>query len=389
MSKHIKMDEQIKKIEEQIGQITNVLSNLNDKKFNLYFFTLDTKGNPTAGIANIYEHVKILNNLGYNAVILHEKNDYHLRGNEEGHGISDWLGEEYASLPHQSIEAQTLNVSPADFIIIPEIFSNIMDQVKVFPCKKVVFSQSYDYLLELLPIGKRWTTDYGFNDVITTSQKQADYLKTLFPNINTHVVPVSIPSYFKESEKPKQPIVALHTRNQSDAAKIAKSFYLQYPIYKWITFKELRGASREQFASDLRNACLSVWIDETAGFGTFPLESIESNIPVIGKIPNLIPEWMEEIDENGNATIKNNGIWTNTTLNIPEIIATYLKLWLEDSVPSELLEGVKNSQGQYTEENQVELATVAYTTLVENRIIELKQSLATLETALLEKTKAN
>ncbi len=381
------MDEQIKKIEEQIGQINNVLSNLNDKNFTLYFFTLDTKGNPTAGIANIYEHVKILNNLGYNAVILHEKNDYHLRGNEEGHGISDWLGEEYASLPHVSIEAQTLNVTPADFIVIPEIFSNIMDQVKGFPCKKIVFSQSYDYLLELLPIGKRWTTDYGFNDVITTSQKQADYLKTLFPNINTHVVPVSIPSYFKESEKPKQPIISLHTRNQSDAAKIAKSFYLQYPIYKWITFKELRGLSREDFASTLKTSCLSVWIDETAGFGTFPLESIQSNIPVIGKIPNLIPEWMEEVDESGNATIKNNGIWTNTTINIPEIIATYLKLWLEDSVPSELLEGLKNSQNKYTEEKQVASATETYGVLVENRIVELKQSLETLQNLLVEKTK--
>ena len=39
----------------------------------MYFFTLDTKGNPTAGIANIYEHVKMLNELGYNACILHEK----------------------------------------------------------------------------------------------------------------------------------------------------------------------------------------------------------------------------------------------------------------------------------------------------------------------------
>lgn len=381
------MDEQKTKIEEQIGQLTNVLSNLNSNNFTFYFFTLDTKGNPTAGIANIYEHVKILNNLGYNAVILHEKNDYKLRGNEEGQGISDWLGEEYALLPHFSIEGQNLNISPADFIIIPEIFSNIMDQVKAFPCKKVVFSQSYDYLLELLPIGKRWTSDYGFNDVITTSQKQADYLTSLFPTIRTHVVPVSIPSYFKENDKPKQPIVALHTRNQSDASKIAKSFYLQYPIYKWITFKELRGLSREQFASDLKNACLSVWIDDTAGFGTFPLESIETNTPVIGKIPNLIPEWMEEVDENGNATIKNNGIWTNTTINIPEIIATYLKLWLEDSVPSDLLDGIKESQGKYTQETQVELATVTYTTLVENRIVELSDTLKKLEDALSEKIK--
>lgn len=378
--------EQTKQIEEQLTQVQTVLKNLEDKNFKLYFFTLDTKGNPTAGIANIYEHVKVLNELGYNAAILHEKNDYKLVGDEDGNGVGDWLGEEYAKLPHISIESQTLNVSPADFIIIPEIFSNIMDQVKSFPCKKIVFSQSYDYLLELLPIGKRWNTDYGFNDVITTSTKQATYLTNLFPSLNTHVIPVSIPSYFKPSEKPKMPIIALHTRNQGDASKIAKSFYLQYPIYKWVTFKELRGLSRENFANELGKSCLAVWIDDTSGFGTFPLEAIECNTPVVGKMPNLIPEWMEYKDEEGNTVIKNNGVWTNTTLNIPELIATYMKVWLEDSVPSDLTNGIKESQGQYTCEKQKETISTVYTTLFENRKAEINQMITNLEAAATELT---
>lgn len=366
-------------MEEQKKQIESTLQNLTDKTFNLYFFTLDTKGNPTAGIANIYEHVKILNELGYNASILHEKNDYKLRGNEEGQGIAEWLGEEYAQLPHVSIEGQQLNVGPADFIIIPEIFSNIMDQVKSFPCKKVVFSQSYDYLLELLPIGKRWNVDYGFNDVITTNVKQAQYLSTLFPGINLHLVPVSIPSYFKASEKPKVPVVALHTRNQSDAAKIAKAFYLQFPMYKWISFKELRGLPRQEFAEELGKACLAVWVDDTAGFGTFPLEAFESDTTVIGKIPNLVPEWMESTDEEGNNVIKTNGVWTNTTLNIPELIATYLKVWLEDAIPAELTQAINDSKGQYTSEKQLEAITQVYGGLVSSRITELNNMLSSIK----------
>jgi len=375
------MEEQKKQVAEQIKQVKEVLAKLESKDFNLYFFTLDTKGNPTAGIANIYEHVKILNDLGFKASILHEKNDYKLRGDQEGNGIADWLGEEYASLPHVSIEGQQLNISPADFIVIPEIFSNIMDQVKTFPCKKVVFSQSYDYLLELLQIGKRWNVDYGFNDVITTSDKQANYLKTLFPSINTHVVPVSIPSYFKDSEKPKIPVVSILTRNQGDAAKIAKSFYLQFPIYKWITFKELRGLPRQQFANELAKSCLAVWVDDQSGFGTFPLEAIECNTPVIGKMPNMIPEWMENVDADGNVIIKQNGVWTNTTLNIPELIATYLKVWLEDSVPSDLTDAINETKGSYTSEKQVEKAIAAYSTMLENRINEMRISLETLENA--------
>jgi hypothetical protein len=378
------MEEQKNQIENQISQLKDVIGNLENKNFKLYFFTLDTKGNPTAGIANIYEHVKMLNELGYNSYILHEKNDYKLRGDENGQGISDWLGEEYANLPHASIEGQELLISPADFIIIPEIFSNIMDQVKGFPCKKIVFSQSYDYLLELLPIGKRWDFDYGFNDVITTSNKQANYVKSLFPSVKTHIIPLSIPEYFKPSGKPKIPVVAVLTRNAGDATKLAKSFYLQFPIYKWVTFKELRGLSRQKFATELEKCCLAVWIDDQAGFGTFPLEAMKCNTPVIGKMPNMLPEWMENVEPNGEISVKNNGVWTNTTLNIPELIATYLKIWLEDAVPSDLLESMEESKGQYTVEAQKQSVENVYGAIFENRTSELKITLERLEDSLKE-----
>ena len=378
------MEEQKNQIENQISQLKDVIGNLENKNFKLYFFTLDTKGNPTAGIANIYEHVKMLNELGYKSYILHEKNDYKLRGDENGQGISDWLGEEYANLPHASIEGQELLISPADFIIIPEIFSNIMDQVKGFPCKKIVFSQSYDYLLELLPIGKRWDFDYGFNDVITTSNKQANYVKSLFPSVKTHVIPLSIPEYFKPSGKPKTPVIAVLTRNAGDATKLAKSFYLQFPIYKWVTFKELRGLSRQKFATELEKCCLAVWIDDQAGFGTFPLEAMECNTPVIGKMPNMLPEWMENMEPNGEVSVKNNGVWTNTTLNIPELIATYLKIWLEDAVPSDLLESMAESRGQYTVEAQKQSVENVYGAIFENRASELKITLEKLEDTLKE-----
>ncbi len=380
---------EINQINTQIAQIKIAIENLQNKNFNMYFFTLDTKGNPTAGIANIYEHVKLLTELGFNAHILHEKNDYKIIGDESGDGVCDWLGEEYGRLSHLSIENQNLNIHPSDFIIIPEIFANVMDQVKAFPCKKVVFSQNYEYLLELLPMGKRWNVDYGFNDVITTSDKQAGLLKALFPSINTHVVPVSIPTYFKTSDKPKLPIIAIHTRNQSDVTKIVKSFYLQYPIYKWVSFKELRGLPRQEFAYELGKSCLAIWIDSESSFGTFPIEAMECETPVIGRIPNIIPEWMETIDSEGNTLIRNNGIWTNSTINIPELIATYLKVWFEDSVPTDLTNSIKESQGRYTAEKQTEALTEVYNNLIEGRINEFNTLIKALEEQLLQTTPTN
>ena len=373
------MSEEKNKVTEE--QVNAVINRLESKDFSLYFFTLDTKGNPVAGVANIYEHVKLLNSLGYKAYILHEKNDYKIFGDENQNGIGDWLGEEYTKLPHTSIESGALNVGPQDFLIIPEVFSTVMQQkeVRQLPCKKIVFSQSPEYIFELLPLGRRWT-DFGFNDVITTSTKQSDYLKTLFPAINTHVVPISIPSYFTEPKKPKFPVIGIHTRNQSDVTKITKSFYLQYPIYKWLTFKDLRGLSREQFANELSKCCLAIWVDDVAGFGTFPVEAIECGTPVIGKIPNMIPEWMEGTDENGETMLKYNGLWTNSTQNIPELISTYMKVWLEDSVPQELFDGMEETKGKYTEEKQVNKIQEVYSSLVQSRVEEFKNIIGSLNT---------
>jgi len=365
------MSEEKNKVTEE--QVNAVIEKLESKDFNIYFFTLDTKGNPVAGVANIYEHVKVLNNLGYKAYILHEKNDYKRFGDENENGLADWLGEEYGNLPHVSIESGALNVAPQDFLIIPEVFSTIMQQkeVRALPCKKIVLSQSPEYIFELLPLGRRWT-DFGFNDVITTSEKQSLYLKSLFPSINTHVVPVAISSKFKPSKKPKLPIVGIHTRNQGDVSKITKSFNLQYPIYKWLTFKDLRGLPKAQFADELSKCCLAVWVDDVSGFGTFPLEAIECNTPVIGKIPNMVPEWMEETDESGNSILKYNGLWTNTTLTIPELISTYMKVWLEDSVPQDLIDGMEDTKGKYSEENQVNKIEEVYGSLVQTRVGEFK-----------------
>ena len=93
------MEEKEQKLQENVDK-------LNNKGFGIYFFTMDTKGNATASVANIYEIAKILMENGYNAQILHEKNDYT--------SVESWLGEEYSTIPHCSIEKGELSKSLRD-----------------------------------------------------------------------------------------------------------------------------------------------------------------------------------------------------------------------------------------------------------------------------------
>lgn len=357
-----------------IEEIKKVIEQLDSKDFTLHFFVIDTKGNPTAGVANIYEHVKVLNSLGYNAGIIHEKADYH--------GVQEWLGEEYAKLPHIAIDSGALNVGPQDFIIIPEVFSNLMEQTANFPSKRIVFAQSYEYILEILMLGKTWR-DYGINDVITTTEKQSEYINGLFPGLTRHIIPVGISDMFVPSDKPKKPIISLVTRDQQEAMKIVKAFYLKYPQYKWITFRDLRGLPKESFAQAVGDSCLGVWVDPISSFGTFPLECMEANTPVLGVTPNMIPEWMEErtIAEDGSETvsIKGNGVWVNSSLEIPDVIAEFMQAWLEDSIPQQLMDSIEASKGQYTMEKQVKVIEEVYGTIINNRKEELANVIAQTE----------
>ena len=345
-------------MEDNVKQlIKDSIQSLKEKKFRIFFFVMDTKGNVVASLANIYEHARILRELGYDAQILHEKNDYM--------PVTPILGDEYANIPHVSAENQQLKVNSQDFIIIPEIFANVMEQTSKLPSKRIVFLQSYDYILEMLMPGKNWV-EYGITDVITTTQKQKEYVEDLFAQrVKAEVVPVSIPEYFKASDKPKKPIIAISTCDQRDLVKIYKRFYLKNPHLKWVSFRDMRGLPREAFASSLAECCLAIWVDEISSFGTFPVEAMKCDVPVLGLVPNMIPEWMAD----------KNGLWTHDPLAIADLAANYFQAWLEDSEPQEIFEEMAKIKNSYTVEQQVEKVKEVYERIFENRITELTSSL--------------
>jgi hypothetical protein len=363
---------------EQLENIKNSIGKINDKDFGIYFFTLDTKGNPTAGVATIYEHAKKLRDLGYNAQILHDKNDYKLREDEEGMGIAEWLGEEYATIPHISIESQELQVGPQDFVIIPEAFASVMKQTKDFPCKRVVFLQAYEYIFEMLEIGEGWE-QFNIRDVITTNKNLSDYARSVFRGINVDEIPVGIPEYFTDSDKPKVPTIAMSSRDKRELLKIVKIFYQKYPHYRFVTFRDMSGLPRKDFAKQLGESFVSVWLDELSGFGTFPIESMKCNTPVIGKIPRMVPEWMGTVDENGNLNLNDNGVWTANLNSIPDVVATMVGLYLEDALPENILTGMKEYQDKYTVETSEEVLTEVYERLFSRRVVELQSMVTKLQ----------
>jgi hypothetical protein len=321
-------------------KVKQSIQNLKDKKSRIYFLIQDTKGNAKASVRLTYQMAKLLLDSGFNPIILHEKKEYA--------GVVAWLDEEYMSIPHRAIEGQNLEIAPEDFIIVPELFGYVMDQIKNLPCGKIVFAQNYNHIVETLQPGQNWA-QYGFLKCLTTTKKQQEYIETVMRQSSFDIIKPLITDSFYPKNVPPMPIIGIHTKNQEDTINIIKTFYLKFPQYRWFTFRDLRGLSEKEFANSLRDCFVSVWIDDESGFGTFPLESMASGVPVIGKVPNIQPEWMND----------DNGVWiTNKTL-ICDFIADYIQNWLEDNIKTELYENMKKTVENYTNKQEFDSTVIS------------------------------
>lgn len=321
--------------QEIVLKLENSIKNIKEKNSKLYLIVQDTKGNAKASVAYIYRLGMSLKNLGYNAVMLYEKPDYT--------GVGEWLGYEYDELEHQSIEGQELKVSPEDFLIIPELFGFVMSQVSKLPCGKIVLSQSYDNTVETLQPGETWA-QLGFFKCVTTTEKQKEYMESIMRQVSYDVLEPFIDVKFKKSKFPPKPIIAVHSRDQRDTINLIKNFYIKFPQYRWITFRDMRGLSEEDFAKGLNEAFASVWIDNISSYGTFPLESMKSGVPVIGLVPNMTPEWMNE----------DNGVWINNKIEMVDYVADFLQNWLEDNVSETLMKSMDETVEKLPTKEQFE-----------------------------------
>jgi len=345
-------------IEEKVKQSIQVLR---DKQARIYFLVQDTKGNAKASVRYIYQMAKTLKDNGFNPIILHEKADYS--------GVVAWLDEEYMSLPHKAIEGQNLEISPEDFLIIPELFGYVMDQVKQLPCAKIVLTQQYSHMLETLQPGQSWN-QFGFMKCLTTSNKQKEYIERVMRQSSFDVIEPYITNSFKPKSTPAMPIIGIHTKEQTDAINIIKTFYLKFPQYRWFTFRDLRGLSEKEFANSLSDCFLSVWIDDDSAFGTFPLESMKSGVPVIGKVPNISPDWMTE----------QNGIWITDKTLLVDVIADYIQNWLEDNINPEIQEEMKKTLELLSDKQKFELNVVTlFTSYLNSRADSFEQQISKTE----------
>jgi hypothetical protein len=348
---------------ENYEKLEKSINNMKEKLSRIYFMVQDTKGNAKASVRYIYQMALTLKRAGFNAIILHEKPDYF--------GVSSWLGEEYMDeLDHRAIEGTSLEISPDDLIIIPEIYGFVMDQITKLPCGKIVLSQAFDHIFETLQPGQTWS-QLGFYKCITTSTKQKELIESVMRNVSVDVIEPSISEVFVKNELPPKTVINIHTRDQRDTANLIKSFYVKFPQYRWISFRDLRGLSESEFALAMKDSFLSIWVDQTSSYGTFPLESMKMGIPVLGLVPDIVPSWMNE----------DNGLWVNNKTIIVDVLSDFIQNWLEDNLNPELFDRMKSTVESIPSKESFESNVISlFNELFEKRLQSFEDQLSKFET---------
>lgn len=352
-----------KNVEDIIERIEKEIKKCEDKAFNIYFYVIDTKGVPSGSLLYIYKMAYELQGMGYKVTMLHNEKEFV--------GIDQWAEEKYASLPHALISDRKTTVSPSDFLIIPEIYTDIMSQTRDLNCKRVVLLQNFDYMTRIIPPGVH-PYEYGVVDVITNTEYNEKLIKNNLPKMRTHIVRPGISSaMFRENEEPKKMIVNFAVKDANDASRIVKPFFWKYPQLKWITFAQLQNLPQETFANALRDAAITIVVDDTTSFGYAALEALKTGSIVICKIPQNVPDWMYDGEE-----LTNSIVWVDNLDEVADVIANLAAMWVRDDVPEELYEEMKKTASLHTMDDMREdIKKVFVDTLFVERKAELEKAL--------------
>lgn len=328
---------------ENIEKLESALGRLESSESIVYLLTYDTRNHARASIKYIYDLAKALNSNGTKAKILVEDKNYT--------GVESWLGDMYKDIEVVSIKDDKPEIRIEDVLVIPEYYSNALQQLSNIRCVKVMLVQQKDYIFENLPIGSRWS-DYGIDRVITTTEASKKYIMEYFPESLVFIIPPIIEDIFTPLNLPAKPYVAINCRDRNIQRRLISEFYIKFPQLRWVTFRDMVQLSYDEFAVNLKECMVSLWVDDESTFGTFPLESMKCGVPVVGKIPNTEPDWLGE-----------NGMWTYDINKLVEILGTYVLAWLEGvELDAEVISKMKETLLPYER------------TLTENNIITVFNS---------------
>ena len=375
--------------------IDSVIDRLNGNQFKVYIYC-PSLNIPSGGIGVLFKLAKILKDNGNNVTIIYEPREdskaSYVESSKHKKQIfiyeqfnPAWLEDAYKDIPISCLgegeikfnngkteKCNPLNVTPEDFIVIPEGCSNIMEKTANLPCKRIILAQSWYYILNSLSVGQKWQ-NFGIKDVISVSDGITEYLSAIMPGLSIKQYSQSIDrEIFKPPVKKsdKVPVISYMSGRGAESSlktlNVIKTFYAFFPNYRWVRFVELKNLTRKEFAEKLSTSIFALYTDEVAGFGTLPLEAMACHTHVVGWTPLGGKEYMNV----------NNGFWATNgdVFQMAELLGMALDKHFDNLIDTkEVHDEYEKTLSRYSVEKEKESILNIFKQYINERINELKK----------------
>lgn len=348
--------------------LQNVIDHLESGDYTSYFYLPDFE-KPSGGMKYAYDHVKCMNENGFNATIIHQKSGFKPKWLCEYFEMDE--KENIKNIPVIYLDEGKMPINMQDFFFIPEGFPQVMENLakQNAPCKRIVFCMNWYYVLNALPPGVFWN-HYGITDCMSITNTQSQYLKMIMPFLNIRNVVGHIPDdVFYPPEKminKKMQIAFIPSRDGGmKAYNIIKTFYALFPYYRFIRFVEVKGMSRDDYAKVLRESAFYVHFDEHSSWGTAPLEAFLSKCLVAGWDGVGGREYMNT----DNMWIVPNGDVLRLAMAIGNMIETYIS----DEIPEKTWKEMEKATLLYTREQEKDSIITVHNNWKKQRLEELNR----------------
>ncbi|MCY0978736.1 glycosyltransferase [Chryseobacterium wangxinyae] len=260
------------------------------------YFVCPSNATPTGGVKQIYKMVDILNKNGYDAYVLHKKderetwfhNSTRIAPNPYIFKLKKYINSNKLSIFNKIklayLKKISFNIDKDSILVFPEIYNKINN---IEPSvKKVIFNQNCYYTFNNYSLDTK-LSDLPYNDkniigTITVSDDSMKYLLEAFPNSNIKRIRLGINSeIFYYSDKKKKKISFMPRKLADDINQVINIFRLRNPNSDW-EFTPIDNLSEDEVAEILRKSSIFLSFNHREGFGLPPVEAMSCGCYVIG-----------------------------------------------------------------------------------------------------------
>lgn len=301
------------------------------------FYRVPDYDRPSWGVAMLYEHVRLLRELGVEASVLHERAPFRV----------GWIE---STVPVAHLDEPGLSLTASDLVVMPEVCVG-HDPVETLDCRRVVFVQGAFPLIAALG-GRRSLRALGLERALTVLPHVADVVERHF-DLQATVVPPLIADYFFGDETTQRQRRVLLYANAAyrdlgfdDLLTAERLLARELGVLDGWELLELGGLSHRRTAELFRSSALFVNLNRLEAFNTTVPEAMAA-----GCVPFCYEAYggLDFLEAGSNAFVFDNGDVFGVVGRVLEVVAGYERMGRE-------LEAMRR-QGRRTAERYREAAT--------------------------------